>query len=475
MGHPLSFKSRISTARSIFERNSETWLYALMGLLYLLGVWAHANGNIYTDLSGVFINRFCTPEPCATTGLPYVNYFVEYPPITGFFIFTMGVLGHALPFPGRPLLTSYYDYSSIFLLFPTLLLISNLLKIANLLGLKRNYRTLLLYLIATPSFVFMLLLNWYIIGVSLTAWGMRKFLETTNSGVEKTPRRTKSMFSSGILLGLSACANLVTAVPALGILIYGTNQFRERVYFALGIASAVLSIYVPLIVVNSFPHSYLNAQHVIINYTLVFPNLNVIVDFAKYEQSWYAEGSWMIAFFSSTDPVRHYVFPAFFFALSAAIVFKIRRMIGNNRTVDRRWLTVATGGLFTFAFLFSTYVCTPQMNLILLPFFVLFPFLRRNYWEFISFEVVNSLVIVWGFSTPISLLGFTIPAPVAFGSPWMSPIQFLAVVRSLWIGKFLIYDGLIKWKQMSSIPRSEARPSVMIPVAIEEPSIDISG
>ncbi len=155
----------------------------------------------------------------------------------------------------------------------------------------------------------------------------------------------------------------------------------------------------------------------------------------------------MLAFFSSTHPVIHYIFPALFAVLCVVIVLKgveMQKQLGSG--LDRATFVLMTCSLFTFAFLFSTYVCTPQMNLILLPFFVLIPLLRRNYAEFFAFEIVNSLVIVWGFSYPLSFLGINIPTPVEFGSIWSSPIQFLAVLRSFWIGKFLIYDGLIKWK-----------------------------
>ncbi len=166
-----------STIRKSFSRNGESWLYIAACVLYLLGVWEHSSGNIYTDIVAVFVNRFCTPGPCMAHGLPYINLFVEYPPLTGFFMYAMGTVAHFLPFPGRSFLVGYYDYTSIILLFPTLLLILDLLKISDLIGIREKYRFSLLFLVATPSFLFMLLLNWYVIGVFLMVWGLRKFLE----------------------------------------------------------------------------------------------------------------------------------------------------------------------------------------------------------------------------------------------------------------------------------------------------------
>ena len=68
--------------------------------------------------------------------------------------------------------------------------------------------------------------------------------------------------------------------------------------------------------------------------------------------------------------------------------------------------------------------------------------MTKRYPEFLAFEIVNSLVIVWGFSAPLAFLGISLPAVAQFGPIWVSPIQFLAVVRSFWIGKFLLVDGL---------------------------------
>ncbi|MDG6908335.1 MAG: hypothetical protein JRN20_21400, partial [Nitrososphaerota archaeon] len=70
--------------KSNIAKDGETWFYVAVGLFYLLGVWEHlpsSGGQIYSDIVTVYQNRFCYFGPC-TGGLPYVNYFVEYPVIT---------------------------------------------------------------------------------------------------------------------------------------------------------------------------------------------------------------------------------------------------------------------------------------------------------------------------------------------------------------------------------------------------------
>ncbi len=426
--------------------HAKAWLLVAVGVFYLIGVWEHlpfSGGQIYSDIITVYQNRFCYSGPCGT-GLPYVNYFVEYPVITGFFMYSMGMLGHVLPLQGNNFLGSYYYYTSIFLLFPTFLLVDNLTKIMEILGIAQKSKRTLLFLVATPSFVFMLLLNWYIIGVFFAVFGLRKYLEGLRSG------KSQSLVS-GTLLGLSAAANLVTAVPALGILVFGESSWKGRAKFLLGMFGALLAVYVPVVVLNSFPHSYLNASHVIVKYPFEFPNVNVITNFLSYEQNWYAEGSWMLGFFTNTSPLRHYIFEGLFATMAVVISLKGFRMRREEKTqLDPVNLVAMTSSLYTFAFLFCTYVCTPQMNLLLLPFFVLLPGMTRRYSEFLAFEIVNSLVIVWGFSAPLAFLGIHIPTPAQFGPVWVSPIQFLAVLRSFWIGKFLIIDGLYGWRTKST-------------------------
>jgi hypothetical protein len=433
-------------------RHSAVYFDAIVAIFYLLGVWEHlpyAGGHIYSDLDVVFPGRFCPTVlshnafPCYL-GIPYVNVFVEYPVLTGFFMWSMGLLAKIFSlWPLQSYINNYYGYTAILLLIPTALLISDTLKIAEILGVRQKHKRVTLFLVATPSFVFMLLLNWYIIGVWLTTFAIRKFLQG-------------SRWTSGILIGLSAAANLVTAVPALGML-FGARSWREVLQFLFGIAISLGAIYGALTVLNSFPHSYLttqtNAQShgVFINYPFLFPNTSFISNFLSYNYNWYIEGSWMLAVMTNLNPLRHIIFPVLFFTLCCVITFVgyKRYWFAVNSDLDRAHFVLTMSWMFTFAFLFSTYVCTPQMNLILLPFFVLIPIVRY-YPEFLAFDIVNALVIVWGFSQPLQFLGITIPTPVQFGPVWESPIQFLAVVRSLWIGKFLIVDGLFFPHRFSS-------------------------
>jgi hypothetical protein len=402
-------------------RDFRTWVYILAGALYVFGMWEHipyGGGHIYSDIASVFQGRFCSFGPC-TTAFPYVHVFVEYPVVTGVFMYTMGMLGRYLPFSASGgILENYYFWTALFLAIPTFLSINELFKIGEILGVRSQRKRILLYFVATPSFVFMVLTNWHIIGVFFTLFGLRKYLEG-------------SRWLSGIFLGISAATNLVTAIPALGML-FSMKTPRETARFLAGSVAAFVAIYAPIYALNP----------------------GFVNQFLTYQENWYAEGSWMLAFFSSDNPIRHVLFPAAFILLSAWITFRgirIRRTLARE-TTNHEWAnyTVFMASLFSFDWLFSSYISTPQTNLMLLPFFALLP-MCRYYPEFLAFDAATSLIDVWGFSQPLLILGITLH-PVMFGSIYKSPIQALEVIRSVWIGKFLIYDGLLSNRISSVLP-----------------------
>jgi hypothetical protein len=246
----------------------------------------------------------------------------------------------------------------------------------------------------------LLLQNWYVIGVYLAMFGLRKFLQGNYK-------------MSGILLGLSAASNLVTVVPAMGMFL-AAKGLRNRAVFVVSALACYGAINLPFIAVN--PSLWLS--------------------FWQFHTNWYIEGSWMLAFLSSFSPLRHYVFLALLLSLFAALSWISLKK--TNDAVNLSWLS-------TFAFLFSTYVFTPQMNLILLPFFAITPIVKR-YWEFLAFDVINTLFIVLGFSQPLLIFGITYQFDVV---SYLAPVRWLAIARSIWLGKMLLFDGLlpaINWR-----------------------------
>jgi len=366
-------------------------IYLLAATLYLVGAWLHipyGGGHIYSDIVTVFQTRECS-SACELP-IPYLQTFVEYPVIASSFMYVMGILGNSL---AGNLLDDYYLLSVIFLGIPTFLLIRELIILSRLMGVASGRVTR--FLVITPTFLIMLLLSWYAIGVYLSVFAMRKFLEGR-------------LVQSGALLGLSAATNLVTGVPAVGLLIAAKGR-KSRATFTTAIAASYLVVNAPFVLIN--PNSWFA--------------------FWNYHSSWYIEGSWMELFLTGYSPFRHVIPIVVFALLSGLILLKSRKESQTD--------PIKLSCLFTFAFFFSTYVFTPQMNLVLVPFFVLGA-LKEGYLEFLAFDLLNSLVILLGFSQPLLILGITLNYP-QFGLT--SPIQWFAIERSIWVGKMLV-NGLLR-------------------------------
>ena len=92
MAGPAGQSSKLQTT-SAKKADIENWTFLLAAALYLFGTWAHipyGGGHIYSDIISVFQDRFCATGTC-NIAFPYVHVFVEYPVITGVFIYVMGI------------------------------------------------------------------------------------------------------------------------------------------------------------------------------------------------------------------------------------------------------------------------------------------------------------------------------------------------------------------------------------------------
>lgn len=355
---------------------------------------------MYSDLVTVFQVRECGGS-CLT--IPYVNGFIEYPVIASIFIYLMGATAAHLP---GELMSDYYWLSALFLAVPTFLLIRELYRISEIIG--GDERRTLRYFVATPSFVVVLLVSWYVIGVYFAFFGLRKYLQG-------------NFRASGLLLGLSAASNLVTAAPGFGLFL-AAKTWRDRLTLALVSFGCYAAVNLPFIIVNA----------------------DLWLSSFEYYSNWYIEGSWMLAFLPSFSPLRHYIFPVLLLVLLGIITGLALR------TKQRQGDPLTFAWIATFAALFSNYVFTPQMNLIILPFFVLIPIVKR-YWEFLAFDLINAVFITLGFSQVLLVFGITYSFDV---STYAAPVRWLAIIRSVWLGKMLVFNGLVP------LARGRLRPAV---------------
>ncbi len=405
------------------DRRFKTVVYSTGLALFLLGIWLHlpyGGGNVYTDITYVFQERVCQVHPVeygpltvsCPLSVPLLVSFSEYPVIVSLFMYVMGVLGGV--FPGD-LLRNYYLVSSVVLAVPTFLSIRELMKILEIRGASRN--RILWYFVITPTFIFMTLLNWYIIGVYFTLRGLRGYL------------RGEGMLWSGFLLGLSAASNFVTAVPALG-LVFAAKTMKERVV----LAAAAGGIY-----------ALINAPFLILNSGLWWQSWNYIY-------TWNTEDSWMGAILLNPySPYRHLIPPLVFGGFLAGMAWmSYRRTTGDP-------LVFAFVAMFGYTF--ATYIYAPQMNLALLPFFVLLP-VASGYWEFLAFDATNTLIIILGVSEVLLPYGIDYYQLFHPANLTSNLVFWLGVFRSLWQGKFVLWNRIPGSLSLSGPEGTASRPPV---------------
>jgi hypothetical protein len=408
------------------DRRFKRILYSTALGLYLFGIWLHlpyGGGYVYTSITYLFQERVCQIFPPVEYGplvlscrftIPYLQSFSEYPVLTSMFMYAMGRLG-AL-FPGD-LLRNSYLVSSAVLAVPTFLVIRDLVRLAEMKGTSRV--RILWYFVVTPTFLIMTLLNWYIIGVYFMLSAIRMYLEGG------------SRLWTGVLFGLSAATNFITAVPAVGLL-FATRTKKEMIILA-GAAGGTYGL--------------INAPFLVLNPGLWYQSW-------QYLYNWNIEDSWMGAILLNPySPYRHVIPLVVFSAFLAGMLWMRHRKTTSDPLV---FAFVAM-----FGYVLATYISPPQLSLTLLPFFVLLP-VAGSYWEFLGFDTLNALIIILGVSevlTPFGISYYALFHPVTevLSSPYVagyaassqptdntpsSLIFWIGVIRSLWEGKFILWNRI---------------------------------
>jgi len=160
-----------------------------------------------------------------------------------------------------------------------------------------------------------------------------------------------------------------------------------------------------------------------LNLPFILANFSGWLETWKFHAGWGIEDSWLIFIFNQMDPNAHYL------ALAVLLYLVYKGVTGTLRKQykDRPTRVIERSFLMNVAWLFGNYVVTPQMALMLLPFYVLIPTISLP--VIYLAEIMNALVIVLWFSSPLNL-----------GNPLSptSPVQWFAAGRQLiWLGLFV--------------------------------------
>jgi len=312
-------------------------------------------GNIYSD-----IVYFWHRDSELRLGLaPCFQFFFEYPPLSCAVTYLSRIIG-------GPVMENYYS-AFVYLSLPAYLLLA--WSIINIVE-KTGASKMGIIVIASPSLVVYGIYNYDHFATALVGASVALYL----LGKHKL---------SGLFSGLAFAFKLYSGLILPLFLIELRNSRQRLVYLACFLVGAVLPYGAQLIL-----------------------NPSSISEFISYHAGWGMENAWYIWIFS--DP---YSASAKIFGLAVAAYLLIRVYVMRGSLLAKCFLAVA-------AWLFSSYVFTPQMVIWLIPLMVTLP---RALYFWPALEITNvGIIMTW----------FGDYDPVMPGTP----PQVLALLRAISLG-----------------------------------------
>jgi uncharacterized membrane protein len=353
-------------------------------VIFAFNVWEHFPGivpNHYTDIVSIYYRDGVGIGP---HGVPYVDYVFEYPALVGVLIYLASLLAR---WSSTTFGTSIVIYK---LIVDFVLYIFTMVTIIVLYRLTARFRVepkrIWQVFLIMPSFLMFVDYNFDIMAIAFTLLALYLVMFSKHS-------------SSALCLGLGVCAKLYPGVllPAFLAML---PSWRSRLRYVL-ITGAVVS--------------GVNLPFMLAGFQTWFGTWTFLAE-------WGIENSWLIFAFGQLDPLAHYVGLAVFVYLAYKVMIEShrRKMPSDEKLLVRSFL-------LSLAWLLGSYIVTPQMALILLPFYVLLP--TVSIIAAYASDTLNALIIVFWF-TEMSL-GRNPIAPD-------NPVQWIALARQLvWLGLFV--------------------------------------
>jgi len=355
--------------------------------VFAFNVWEHSPAvvpNHYTDIVSIYYRNGIGN---GALGIPYVDYVFEYPALVGIVVYVAAFMARSSTPDFSTSLIEYKLMVDVVLYAFTLITVMSLYRLTEQYRLepKRMWQAFLVM----PSLLMFVDYNFDMIAIALTVLALHLFIRGRHS-------------TSAISLGLGVCAKLYPAilVPAF---FAALPSWRSRGKYALTAAGAVAAVNLPFMLMN-------------------FQTWSGTWSFLA---GWGIENSWLIFLFGQMDPVAHYVGLVVLLYIMYKVVVET-----HDRDISSEERLLTRCFLLSLGWLLGSYIVTPQMALILLPFYALIPSvpLLAAY----AADTLNALIMVFWFGEMGAGRN-----PVAMDNP----IQWIALARQIiWLG--LLVQGL---------------------------------
>jgi len=368
-----------------------------------------ASFSLYSDIVAKFFTSGIGKD---FLGIPYYSYFFEYPVIVGIITYISSALAWLLypPFPGQINPTGlfvYYLIQSLVIYVAGYIMVIDLYYFIKKLKIESYY---ILILLALPSFVVYGIYNWDIIAIAFALRALRFYVE-------------KRLLASAFCLSIATATKVFPAILTLSIvreILYEKNSILKAIAYVLVTVSLVFLYYSPFI--------YFNPQ--------------VLYQQFQYHSTWYIEGSWLVIFYENPWKHNAQILTVLLVSLFTFLTISYTT-IKNYKTKEER--LIETSFLLISSLIFSNYVHTPQMQLMILPLLML----QRidKFLLLFIFDFLNSLVILTWFNfKEWGMLLFKYYPPDELGGP-LNRLAFptiCAIFRDFILLYFILYVMLRK-------------------------------
>ncbi|MEM1632881.1 MAG: hypothetical protein QXQ36_01000 [Sulfolobales archaeon] len=369
-------------------RSSDNLILILMFLTVFVSVYLHGVLMYYSDIYSILLDR---SRGDTIYGIPYIDFRFEYPPLVGG-LWALSSLITRIIHTEDPVRFHMY----MLFTFNALFYVAYVYAISRLLRYVGGDMLRTILSISSFSMVYYLMYNWDIVAVSLALLSLLYMF------------RDRYILSS-ILAALSVLAKVFTAPLFLALLYYSYKKND----LTRGFKALILSLFIVLGVVSLM---------------LVF--IPRIYDyFFVYHSNWYCENCFYILF---TDNIWDPGFRILSMVLMLVVPLLVSATIMSFKSPLDTNTKVYTLSFLSIASLISfSYVYSPQMNIMILPLYLVLKGLALI--MMIASDFLNMLIMVLWFKTDLFTQYLGIPP----SDPHLrtSPIQWISFTRIvlLWI------------------------------------------
>jgi len=364
-------------------------VYAITTVMFIASYWIHLPApfgsiDFYSDITHLYNLIFQGRgwfKAVSVYGLPYVDYFLEYPVIIGLCFALSSLPRIVVKEPLGELI--FYHIMTLILYVATIFTVRELYKILSALNISST--RILLYLSTTVSFLLYVVYNWDIIASAFTVLSLRLFIE-------------KRYNVSSVCLGLAVSTKIIPGALIVPILIQ-LRKVKLMVKYVLITMLTYLTLHAPIMIAN-------------FNSWLMFWN---------YHLSWFIEDSWLQLIFDIYDPRVKYASIVIYLLLAVPTIMLVTKYKHKDDTLN----LIENSFVFLAITLFSSYVFTPQMSLLLYPLITLLPI--TSIALFYTYDILNAAIMIyWGTVNEWlkTMLGYEIPLLAR-----ESPISIISSIR----------------------------------------------